>query len=473
VTARSAVLALLLALATAAPAAAEPRAFLVSGSDSRDAMRATYGIADTQLLPNGDVIILRGGDVQRLGPGGRVRRLVKLRASEGEDVDLLPDGSGLLVVADNHLFRVGLDGTATEITKVSDDDRKQVQAAAPLPDGSMLLAHQNRITRRAPDGTETKLAGNGKLEDEGRPGPALRSGIEYADEVAPVASGGFLYSDSGDLWFVDPAGNQRRIAPRVSFGGVSTIYGDPRGEIVVVGQERGISLVVGDRVTTLVRSQRSAESFPPLWAGGLPARAAPDITGGASRLADGGWIFGTYGGVGLVTGPDGASERLALAIQTETLITAAQGAVRVAATRAATVRVRATAGKQVLADVTAPVDVGTNVIRLPQPLPQGVVQLSVRAVDAGVRARHALRVLGTRYLPDDVARRALREYGDQFGDAVYVGRCRRQGATRLSCPTQVLDDEPEPRRIFTATLRPDGWVWVSGHPVGGSQRVEL
>jgi hypothetical protein len=469
---RAALLALL-TLASAAPAAAEPRAFILSGVDSREAARDLYGISDTQLLPNGDVVILKGGTVQRLGPGGRVRRLVKLRASSGEDIDLLPDRSGLLVVADGHLFRVGLDGAAAELTKLSSDDRKQVQAAAPLPDGSILIAHPNRITRRAPDGTETKLAGNGKLEDEGRPGPAVRSGIEYADEVAPVASGGFLYSDLGDLWFVDPAGNQRRIAPRVSFGGVSTIYGDPSGEIVVVGQEHGISIVAGGTVRSVLRSLRSAESFAPLWAGGLAARAAPDVTGGAFRLADGGWIFGTYGGVGLITGPSGAAERLALAIETETLVTAAQGAVRVAATKPATVRVRATAGDRTLADVTAPVQVGSNVVRLPASLPQGVVQLSVRAVGAGVRARHALRVLGTRYLPTDVARRALREYADQFGDASALGRCRRQGATKLACPVQVIDDEPEPRRTFTATLRPDGWVWVSGHPVGKAQRVEL
>ena len=404
------------------------------------------------------------------------------------------DGSALLAVTDQgRLWRVGLDGAVAPLTPELRDssDPREVLQAAPAADGSILVVHGTRIGRLAPDGRETTIAGTGR-EGDARPGPALRSPLEFPRGIAATPAGGFVFSASGALWQVDAGGTLSRVAgggdhapPRDLpasgaradryFLEVATIAGDPAGELVL-SSNAGVHTLRGGILREVVdAAEEQTEPLAPLWSGGLAAKAWIDRPGAAVRTPDGGWLVGTNDGVALLTDAQGRAQRLAVAIETATLATAADGAVRIAATRPASVRLRASAAGRRVAEITTVVQAGTNVVRLPQLLPPGVVQLSVRATaEDGAIARHSLAVLGSREVPLDVARRALYDFSDTSRELTSMRGCRRERATRVTCVMRIIDQDEGTTSTgrFAVTLRPDGWLWGSG-PHFGASRIEL
>ncbi len=482
---------LLLAALFAAPAAAQQRAFMLTGSESMHRSE-TRGIADAAPLPDGSVALLTAdARVRLLDRSGRSRLIGRVpeRNAQAGDLDVLPDGA-FAVVSFGRVWRIGLDGSATPLTPaVRSGDPGEVFFAAPAPDGSLLLSLSRRVVRQAPDGSRTTLAGSGRL-GEPRAGPALRSPFEFLGELAATPRG-LVFSSGGVIWRLEdgtmrrhagggrvsedapiPAGGRR--ADQLHLDSLSTIAGDPDGELLAASA-RGVYVIRGGVLREIADADFEArEPRPPLWSGDLASRAWLSRPSGVGRTADGGWLVGTDDGVALLTAPDGRSEHLAVAVETTTLATAADGAVRVAATRDATVRLRANAGGRRIAEVTTPVTAGTNVLRLPAPLPPGVVTLTVRATAAdGAVARHSLAVLGTRALSLDVARGALRLAAGTSSEFVAIRRCRADAPTRVSCSVGILDQESARTNTVrqAVTLRRDGWLWVSGRY--RARRVEL
>ncbi|HEX8204857.1 MAG TPA: hypothetical protein VF587_02235 [Solirubrobacteraceae bacterium] len=468
----------LLALPTAT-AHAEPRAFQLFGYDSPLRLTdSTPTVADTAYLANGDTVLLGpNGDVRLLDPKGAVRPLAQLPGDEFEvfasDVDLAPDGS-LLVCGAGGLWRVMLDGTTTRLRRGAGPESPsgRVWAADPLPDGTILIVVGSRVIRLAPDGTETVVAGNGDDQDPPRPGPATAADLANPTEVAATPDGGFLVALYDTIWAVDGAGQLRPFAEGLEE--IKTMTGDPAGEVLVVSKN-GLVALRGGRKTEIVHGdERAKPPYWPVWSGGPLRRAWLELSGGATRTADGGWLVGTDRGVALVTNAAERSERLAVAVEPSTQASAARGSVRVRLTRPATISLRAVSKRRAVARVGRTLEAGTTDVPLPRRLPSGIVEISITAESSdGAVASHTLTVLGTRLLTADAAARSLTAFRQsQTGQNVAnAGNCRRRSRTTFSCTMLVGGEDGGFRRRYVVTLRPDGWLYAIAGPV--RQRIEL
>jgi hypothetical protein len=77
---------------------------------------------------------------------------------------------------------------------------------AALPQGGFLIAEEGRVRQVDAAGVIRTVAGNGALRYGGDGGPALKASLNYADNVAALADGGFLVSEDNRVRRVDPAG---------------------------------------------------------------------------------------------------------------------------------------------------------------------------------------------------------------------------------------------------------------------------
>jgi hypothetical protein len=459
-------------------AAAEPRAFQLLGYDS--ALRltdATPTVVDTAVLPNGDIALLNGesGEIRILDTRGALRPLARLagEAPFSYDLDLAPDGT-LLVSGADGLWRVTLDGSVSLLRRGGEpaEFSTRIAAADPLPDGTILMAVGNRIVRRAPDGAETVVAGTGSDEAAPRPGPATASALPQPTEVAATPDGGFLVGLYDTIWRVDAAGQLTKFADGLSE--IGTIEGDPAGQVLVVAAQGVVALRGGRKVELVHGDERVRPPYWPVWSGGPLRRTWLEVSGGATRTPDGGWLIGTDRGVALITGADERSDRLAVAVEPSTQASAAQGVVSVRATRAASFTLRARQRYRTVTETAGELVAGTNRIRLPRRLPPGVVdlQLGATAPDGAV-AKHTLTVLGTRLLTKDVAARSVAAFRQsQTGQSVVTAHdCRRRSRTALSCLVVVGSEEGGFSRRYLVALRADGWLYAVAGPV--RQRIEL
>jgi hypothetical protein len=505
-------LAIVTVLAAAAPAAeAQQRAFTVEGTESRVGERPYRGVADLDVRPDGLTVLLLDDTSlvvrDARGSNRQVTYRITTPRDAATDVDVGPGTTLFAVVAgrawgvsDNTPYDLVVDRPATPLTPpVGYDSPEAVNGLASLPDGSVLIARARRVTRLAPGGTETRIAGSG-ARGTPRPGRALDSPLSYVEEVTPTPAGGVLFADAGRIWHVRADGTLERFAGRgrgdptapvppqgrradlIAFGydggptGIRTISGDPADE-VVVGAPDGVYSIRGGIVREIVDAgfDPPVEPQRPLWSGGLARTARLNVSGGAARTRDGAWIFGTTDGLAILTDAQGRSAHFGMAVTTATLASAARGTIQIAATQPAHVRVQVEWRNRTFASVSGRLEPGLNTLRLPRRLPPGVVFLhaSALAEDGGI-ARHRLPVLGRRELPPYVARHAIALDARAHGLYGNGGRCRRARATSVVCVAEFVDEDNEGagRTRYTITLRTDGWLWLSS-PGVTPRRIEL
>jgi hypothetical protein len=95
---------------------------------------------------------------------------------------------------------------------------------AVLADGSFLVAEpfQNLVSRVAPDGTITTVAGTGAAGFSGDGGPATAAELNFVHGVAAMPDGGFVLADTLN-------GRIRRVFPDGTIATVADRLDDPRG----------------------------------------------------------------------------------------------------------------------------------------------------------------------------------------------------------------------------------------------------
>jgi hypothetical protein len=121
------------------------------------------------------------------------------------------DGSMVTVAGTGVPGRLG-DGAPARAAQLNEP-----AAVASMPDGGLLIADRGNglIRRVGPDGVITTLAGD-EVDSDGRDAAHDDddAAIEYPQDVAPTADGGFLVADShaDKIFSVDSEGDVRRVA---------------------------------------------------------------------------------------------------------------------------------------------------------------------------------------------------------------------------------------------------------------------
>ncbi|MFZ0041618.1 MAG: hypothetical protein WAK93_09945 [Solirubrobacteraceae bacterium] len=95
--------------------------------------------------------------------------------------------------------------------------------AAPLPDGSILIAdsNNNRVRRVAPDGTITTVVGTGAASFSGDNGPAASATLSFPTDIDVASDGTYYISDNDNnrIRVVSPDGTIRTYAGDGTAGG--------------------------------------------------------------------------------------------------------------------------------------------------------------------------------------------------------------------------------------------------------------
>jgi sugar lactone lactonase YvrE len=181
-----------------------------------------------RVYPNGTITTIAGTGTPGFSGDGGPATAAELRLVHG--VAFTPGGGLLLADTQNNRIRfVTTDGTITTVAGVgtggySGDggpalaaEINQPRGLAALQDGGFLIADTDnqRIRRVLPDGTITTVAGSGVRGFSGDGGPAVAAALSNPFGVSPVADGGFLIADNGNLRI-------RRVAPD---GTITTVAG--------------------------------------------------------------------------------------------------------------------------------------------------------------------------------------------------------------------------------------------------------
>lgn len=267
--------AVLTGLAVVAPVAEaqELRVFTLAGGGvpfAREGMRATsasLSLEDVAVRPDGSVVIGSYGVVWRIDGHGRLRRVLGRPTGNGPEGDggrardaILVGTANVAHAADGSLLvglqtgcgvrRVSPDGVVTRVagqrppdnlapcwisgstaTEVGDGGpaRDALIGAATgvsaTPDGGFLVADQplNRVRKVSADGTIATVAGRGGSYFPGQPpspysGPATEAVLSGPTDVASLPDGGFRFADGFGIHQVAADGTIRTVqlapAPR-------------------------------------------------------------------------------------------------------------------------------------------------------------------------------------------------------------------------------------------------------------------
>ena len=473
-------LALLLLLATAAPAAAQVpaalgpdgRAFTLMGGteaprEGLPAYRAGGFVSAVAPLPGGDValaLLLRERPWV-VGMDGRMHALPRVRGLEL--VAAATDGT-LLASTDGQVHRLRADRTGwdvavdarTSVPKWSGDDEIELLTAFP-GGGAAFTSNQTRLYRSAPEGTVQRIALPRQTEVQAL--AALPSGALLAA----------IENSGGDtrLMIAEPGGPLRALAPW-SQATALALAALPDGTLLRAG---GALEVLGPDAASLARIGTRA----PFGSGdGGPARkaglgafsvaAAPDgavlvteiVSNGFERISTGSrledLLLGFFAGTGPVTMPvrafvaPGGTRPLA-AVALPTRRTLERGRVAVQTTLPGDARVVVRKGGHLVASATTAVPAGRSVVVVPEP-PAGDLTVTVEV--AGPGGRVAGGRLGVSTWPRLRARdlrgalRRLDSLLESADDSSTAG-CRRTGPRQAVCRIRDRDGRCGGRAVIS------------------------
>ncbi len=393
--------------------------FDAPSGDGGPATRAALGgVDDLAVGPDGSIYILSFYDstVRRVTPGGRIVTAAG-RASRGPDV--LGDGGR----ADRASLRLP---TGIDVQR----------------DGSLLIADQShhRVRRVTPDGRIATVLGNGMESGSGDHGPAALASTRYPADVAVASDGGFFVCDR--VGPVDSTGWRiRRVAADGTISTIARIGAEsarlavlPDGTIAFkpggfqfhahqirrVGRDGRVTLLVHGRSSrTLLDGDTTNPNRMRLMIG----NPVPDH--------DGGLLFAdSTDGVRYL--PPQHPGRLAVGFAERSVSARRPRSLRIALTRAATVRVSASADGRTLWTTTRNLLVGTSTIRLPRHDTTGVHVLEAIATDASMTASDRLTLLLGPRMPVAIARDAIAAAYREQG-TFRVAPCRPRSPNRVDC----------------------------------------
>ena len=374
----------------------------------------------------------------------------------------LPDGSVLIADVRNHRVRrvdsagvistvagTGMPGSDGDGGPAARARLTRPVAVSAYPDGSYLIAHGTRqvlVRRVAVDGTISTVAGGGGVSRalvepcprEPRSATSLSLSPGGFGDIAALADGGFLLSDSSGLLEVSPAGT----VVALTCSPFATSYPEDGRELYVAGRPLA-SVLLGGASDVAVDTDGTI---------------VLDSEFGASSLA-------------LIARP-GATRRLAVAITPATLSSIHRGEIVVASTLAAAVEVRAYQRKRLVARLAGHVAAGDTVLDLADRLPPGINTLRLTAqTEDGRRAAHSLRVLGTATVSTRLAKRFIRDYfywsmvGEGVG-YIRLSRCRHNGPRNVRCRARGQANGERVRTSYRIQLRRNGVVVIISSAAG-------
>jgi hypothetical protein len=171
--------------------------------------RALDGPNGLWVLADGTVYILDTGNqkVRKLTPAGTMSTLFEISGLQvGRGLWVADDESAAFVASGDKLVRWTSEGGL----EVRAAGFGQLGNLFVEPDGSVLVTDRARhqVSRVAPDGMITEVAGNGSTQGGGDGMPALETGLEEVRGVWKHETGGlFLCTHRGSqIWYVDTAG---------------------------------------------------------------------------------------------------------------------------------------------------------------------------------------------------------------------------------------------------------------------------
>lgn len=472
-------LAVVVALVACHSAAAAPRIFTVAGGEGRSAQLRLGGPATSRGLSPTNVVGLpdggfafsdiyttrvlrvdRQGRLSVLAGNGRFDPAGDGRPATEAAVGLLRGleffQGGVLLFGDpgvraGIIRRVRADGIIETVRGTVRDELGLVSPkdVSVAPDGSLLIAHFERVWRVARDGALTVFAGDGREAHDGDGGPATDAGLAWPIAVEAMPDGTVFIAQDRDeqLRRVAPDGVISTVPGRFGF---SDLAAAPGGVLIGAATLFAIDTQPpeGSRVFAVNRDGRKT-----LLAGGGPrpgfdgdggqATAAGIFAGDVSVASDGGVLITDANTVRYL--PPEHPQLLAVAITRPTLTSPRRVRVSLATTLPATISVRVGRRPRVLRNVSG----GDAVIALPgRPLRSGatVVRVVARTGDGQVTTDRQVIFPGGR-LTLGSARRLARRGGVSWFDLVApprlrrvggwerrrVGACRRFARARIDC----------------------------------------
>ena len=488
-------LAVVVALVACGSAAAAPRIFTVAAGDGRSAQLRLGGPATSRGLSPDHVVGLpdsgfafsdiyetrvfrvdRQGRLSVLAGNGRFDPAGDGRPAAEAAVGLLEglevfDGGVLMFgdpgVGGGIIRRVRPDGIIETVRGTVRDELGLVspQDVSVAPDGSLLVAHFERVWRVARDGTLTVFAGDGRRVHDGDGGPATDAGIEWPAAVEAVPDGTvFIAQDDERLRRVALDGTISTVPGSFGFSDLAVAPGG-----VLIGAATLFPVdgqpPEGSRVFAVDRDGRKT-----LLAGGGPrpgfdgdggdATAAGIYARDVSVASDGGVLIADVNTVRYLA-PEHPS-LLAVAITRPTLTSPRRVRVSLATTLPATISVRVGRRPRVLREVSG----GDAVITLPGgPVRSGtsVVRVVARGGNGEVATDRQVIFPGGR-LTLDSARQLARRAGASWTDLLAppkprrvggwdrrpVGGCQRFARARIDCR---LSTEARCQRFVSVRLR--------------------
>lgn len=295
----------------------------------------------------------RNGDS---GDGGRATRA---RLWWADDLALHPDG---ILIADDVAGTVRLVRHDGIIVRLAGRPSGYLSArgVAVAANGDILIAGEDRVLRRSPDGKLSPFAGNGESGTGGDGGPATQAQLNPANSVAIAADGSAYIATYGALRRVSPEGIISTVArpfwlERLAMTPTGLVAATGMGEtdeiVVRVAPEGTIELIAGGKRV----SAFDGDGESPL---GLRFGAS-DV----SPAADGGLLIAAFDSIRYL--PPEHPGRLAVAITRPTLTSPRRLTVSLAVTMPAAVTLHVTGRGVKVAPIHAAVAAGEATLRVP------------------------------------------------------------------------------------------------------------
>jgi hypothetical protein len=340
-------------------------------------------------------------------------------------------------------------GHASPVPDVLGDGGRADRASLRLPtgidvqhDGALLIADQchHRVRRVTPDGRIETVLGDGTESGSGDHGPAALASTRYPADVAVASDGGFFVCDRVGP-DVTAGWRIRRVAADGTVATVARIGAEPARLAVlpdgtIAFKPAGFQFLA-DQIGRVGRDGRIT-----VLVDGRSARTLLDgdtTDPNRMQLAIGNPVTDHDGGLLFADATDRVRYlpprhpgRLAVGIAERSVSARRPRSLRIAVTRAATVRVSASADGRTLWTTTRNLRPGTSTIGLPLRDTTGVRVFEAIATDATKTASDRLALLLGPRMPVAIARDAItaayREQGPHR-----VGPCRPRSPNRVDC----------------------------------------
>jgi hypothetical protein len=231
-----------------------------------------------------------------------------------------PDGGYLIAdQSNNRVRRVAPDGTITTVAgngtagftgnggPATQAELNAPSDAAPLPDGSVLIAdsNNNMVRRVAPDGTITTVVGTGAASFSGDGGPATRATLAFPSDIDVASDGTYYISDNDNnrIRAVSPGGIISTVAGDGTAGGggdggkaTSAQLSGPSSVGLIAGGGFLIAEVDGNRVRRVgsdgvISRVAGTGTAGGLGDGGLATSAELNQPGRVASASDGGFLI--------------------------------------------------------------------------------------------------------------------------------------------------------------------------------------